>query len=202
MTDGTAMIKVWDPLVRIGHWSLVALFAIAYLSGDEDSDLHIYAGYALLAIVLLRIVWGLVGSQHARFSDFIKGPVATLSYLRAFMRRQPPHYLGHNPLGGWMVIALLTMLLLVSWSGLKAYAAEGHGPLAQHIELIGSAHADDDGGGNGAEDEFWEEAHELLSNLTLLLIGLHVAGVIASSIIHRESLVKAMITGNKRRDDR
>ncbi len=194
------LVKVWDPLVRIGHWSLVVLFFTAYLTGEDESDLHIYAGYVVMAIILVRIVWGFVGSRHARFSGFVKSPSETLSYLGDFVRGKPQHYLGHNPLGGWMVIALLVSILLVSWSGLEVYGAEGHGPLAKtEISLVSQVYADGDGF-ESEEEEFWEEIHELFANFTLFLVALHVGGVIASSLVHRENLVRAMITGYKKRD--
>ena len=98
-------IVVWDPLVRIVHWGLVASFTVAYLSGDVIDDLHNGAGYAVLGLVLLRIVWGLVGSRHARFSNFVRGPGAVLRYLRSLASGRPEHHLGHNPAGGVMVVA-------------------------------------------------------------------------------------------------
>jgi cytochrome b len=196
-------VKVWDVGVRLFHWTLVVLFTVAYLSGDDESTLHVYAGYGVIALIVFRIVWGFVGTRHARFADFIRGPKATMAYAKSLLSGKPVHYLGHNPLGGWMVIALLLSVAATSWSGLEAYAAEGHGPLAgQSSHFIPSAFADDDeaGEGRGKEgggDEFWEEAHEVLANFTVLLVFLHIAGVVVSSVMHRESLVKAMITGYK-----
>jgi cytochrome b len=163
-------IRVWDPLVRIFHWGLVLSFTIAYLSGDEESSLHIYSGYVVLG--------------------------------------------GHNPAGGAMVIAMLLCLIVVSVSGLKVYAIEeGLGPLASEppaLTVISSAYADDDGdendnhekneNGHGEDEEaeeFWEEIHEVSSNVMLLLIFLHIVGVIVSGRLHDEHLVKAMLTGKK-----
>jgi cytochrome b len=204
------MIKVWDIAVRIFHWSLVVVFFVAYFSGDEENVLHVYAGYGVLALVAFRIAWGLIGTKHARFTDFIYGPAATLRYIKSIFASKPLHYLGHNPLGGWMVVALLLGLIGTCWSGLEAYGEKGHGPLAQaEIGLISSAMADDDDEGHRSEqgrmrgkpegEEFWEEIHETLSNLTLVLVFLHVAGVLIASAIHRENLIKAMVTGNKSR---
>ena len=202
-------VKVWDPLVRIFHWSLVLSFFTAYASGDELEDLHVYAGYVVLGLVAFRLVWGVIGTRHARFSDFAYPPTRVVEYLRSLLTRHPRHYLGHNPAGGWMVIALLFMLVLTSLSGLQLYGLQGGGPLAGPAPvLIESARAsgrDDDRGRDRDEhraeayEEFWEETHEVLSNLTLALVAFHIAGVVVSSRLHRENLVKAMITGRKPR---
>jgi cytochrome b len=205
------LIKVWDIAVRIFHWSLVLLFFAAYLSGDGDNALHVYAGYGVLALVAFRLVWGFIGTKHARFTDFVRGPTAVLQYLRSIIASRPLHYLGHNPLGGWMVIALLLSLTGTCWSGLEAYGEKGHGPFALiEFRLVSPALADDDEAEERRDDseerdadeseegdEFWEEIHESFSNFTLFLVFLHVAGALASSAIHRENLVKSMITGYK-----
>ena len=208
-------IRVWDPLVRLFHWSLVLSFSIAYLSGEEESYLHIYAGYVVLGLIAFRLIWGLVGSRHARFSDFVTSPASVIRYLKGLLAGKPQHYPGHNPAGGWMVIAMLVCLFIVSVSGLKVYAIEeGLGPLAADtpaLTLISTARADDDDdddhrgheknehrhGEDDAAEEFWEELHEVSSNFMLLLIVLHIGGVIVASRLHDEHLVKAMITGKK-----
>jgi len=206
-------IRVWDPLVRIFHWSLVLSFAIAYLTGEEESNLHIYSGYAVLGLIAFRVIWGFIGSRYARFSDFVYSPGAVSRYLKSLVEQKPEHYVGHNPAGGWMVIAMLLSLFVVSVSGLKLYAVEeGLGPLANaspSLTIISTAYADSDDSGyvenetEHAEDEeaeeFWEEIHEASTNFMLLLIFLHIAGVIVSGRLHDESLVKAMITGKKAR---
>ena len=208
--------RVWDPLIRLFHWSLVLTFFISYFTGDEENQLHIYAGYAVLGLIVFRLLWGFIGSKHARFSDFLYSPKKVIEYLKSLGSGKPKHYLGHNPAGGWMVIALVISLFVSTISGLKLYAVEeGNGPLAAvttDISLIGSAYADKDEdekdrgkeyaehegqGGEREGDDFWEEIHEVSSNLTLLLIFMHVAGVIVSSKLHKENLVKAMITGRK-----
>lgn len=204
-------IRVWDSLVRIFHWSLVLAFSIAYLSGEEENMLHIYAGYVVLGLIAFRVLWGLVGTRYARFTSFITSPETVFQYLKDLIARKPQHYTGHNPAGGWMVIAMLLCLFIVSLSGLKVYAIEeGLGPLAAEITLVSAARADDDDddhqGGrkyekdhdeNEAAEEFWEELHEVSSNLMLLLIFLHIGGVIVASRLHDEHLVKAMFTGKK-----
>lgn len=204
----TNRVRVWDLAVRIFHWSLVAGFAIAYLTGDEESDLHIYSGYAVIGLVMFRLIWGFIGTRHARFTDFVTSPRQVMDYLKQLRQGKPARFLGHNPAGAYMIIALLVSILATSYTGLEVYGAEGNGPLAagNTIELVPStAWADDDedeegehgeGRGEGAES-FWEELHEFFANLTLFLIIVHVAGVIVSSFLHRENLVRAMITGDK-----
>ena len=196
-------IKVWDIVVRAGHWSLVLLFAAAYLTGEiEVETLHAWAGYAIVAIVVFRILWGFVGTKHARFSDFVVGWQATAAYARSLLSLRPKHYLGHNPLGGWMIVALLVTLLLVCWSGLELYAVEGKGPLAQTTASpVSAARADGNERHNGKHDSAWEDVHEALANFCLLLVFLHVGGALGASLVHRENLVRAMVTGKKRSPD-
>ncbi|MEQ1620714.1 MAG: cytochrome b/b6 domain-containing protein [Methylococcales bacterium] len=213
------LVQVWDILIRIFHWSLVASFAVAYLSSEEDNPWHIYSGYTVLGLIVFRVIWGFVGSKHARFSDFLSSPSAVVGYFKNLRSDNPTHYLGHNPAGGWMVIALLVTLFAVTLSGLKLYAIEeGKGPLAMEsmqLSPISAALAeddddDDDKKENKSEKEnekeaeaegedFWEEIHEASTNIMLALIALHILGVIISSILHKEKLVKAMITGKKER---
>ncbi|EIJ34190.1 cytochrome b/b6 domain-containing protein [Thiothrix nivea] len=217
-------VKVWDPLVRIFHWSLVLAFAAAYLTGEEWGaweEVHEIAGYAAVGLILFRIVWGFVGSRHARFSDFLYAPKAVVEYLKSLLTTHPKHYLGHNPAGGWMVMLLLAGVLATGLSGLKLLAVEeGEGPFAtlEVPALISVAQADNDRdearerteimgveeheghegmGGEEEGEEFWEEIHEVTANLTLFLIIIHVLGVIVSSRLHGENLVRAMVTGKK-----
>lgn len=196
----TSRIKVWDLAIRLFHWALVPLFIVAYLSGDEGETLHAYAGYGVLGLLGFRLIWGFIGSRHARFSDFLFGPAATLRYTRSLLAGKPMHFLGHNPLGGWMVVLLLLSLFATCWSGLELYAQEGKGPLALAPAIVTSALAnDDDEHENGGDGEFWEEAHEALSNLSLLLVIVHIAGVFIASRLHGENLARAMVTGYKER---
>jgi len=203
-------VRVWDPLVRIFHWGLVLAFSVAYLSGDEENSLHIYSGYVVLGLIAFRVLWGLVGSRYARFSNFVYSPGTVIQYLKDLLAKKPEHYTGHNPAGGAMVIAMLLCLFIVSVSGLKVYAIEdGLGPLAGEspaLTVMSPAYADeeDEHGNNengyGVDEEaeeFWEEIHEVSSNLMLLLIFLHITGVIVSARLHDEHLVKAMFTGKK-----
>ncbi len=193
-------VKVWDLAVRVFHWSLVVFFVIAYLTGEDGEELHAYSGYAVTALVLFRILWGFVGTKHARFSDFVHGPRVIVTYLKGLAAGTPQHYYGHNPAGGLMIIMLLVFLSLSCWTGLVAYGKEGHGPLAQgEIGVIANAHADSDEQETDENEgeEFWEEIHEFFSNFTLFLVVVHIAGVIVTSRLHGENLARAMVTGKK-----
>lgn len=230
--DGRAngQVRVWDPLVRIGHWLLVAAFFTAYIAGDDAQTVHVWAGYTVAAIIAWRIVWGVVGSRHARFTDFVRGPGAALAYLRGMASGKARRHLGHNPAGGLMILALIASLAGTTLSGMSLYAVEeGRGPLAGLIApavettdgadmqpLVHAAPAattyreddDDDHEGEAHEDgehegggDLLESLHKFFVYLTLGLVALHVLGVIASSLAHAENLVRAMITGRKRADD-
>ena len=199
--DSGQWVKVWDPLVRAGHWLLVAGFFIAWITDDDLELLHTWAGYLVGGIVAWRLVWGLIGTRHARFTDFVFSPATVMRYAKSMFTRHPIHYLGHNPLGGYMVLALLLMLSLTTWTGLELYASEGKGPLATDSHALTQAFAN--GGDrkkriNDAGEELWEELHEVCANLTMILIVFHIAGVLLSSLIHRENLIAGMISGYKR----
>jgi cytochrome b len=174
----SAGVRVWDPLVRVLHWTLVASILAAWITGEMDREgaqrLHEWAGYAALAVVALRLPWGILGGRYARFRQFLRGPRATLAYARQVAGGGEPRYLGHNPLGGWMIVALL---VAVAGAGMSGWLM--------------------------VTDRFWgvewvEEVHEALANTLFALIGLHVAGVAFTSLRHRENLVRAMFTGRKR----
>lgn len=179
----------------------MALFITAYFTAEESEGAHAIAGYAISGILIFRIVWGFVGTEHARFRDFLYSPREIAGYLKGIFTGKPKHYPGHNPAGGLMVIILLLGLSATCISGLKAYGEEGHGPLAGDL-LVSAAYAngDDDENENRGEkkgEKFWEEVHEVFVNGTLILIFIHIAGVVASSYLHKENLIKAMITGRK-----
>jgi cytochrome b len=182
-------VVVWDPLVRVFHWSLVTSFVVAYLSGEgEVLGLHAWSGYLIGGLILFRLLWGMVGPRYARFADFVCTPATILAYGRDLLRGKARRYLGHNPLGGAMVIALLLMLALATVTGVALYgAAEASGPFA------GLMHGTSDW-----ISEALKEVHEFFSNITLVLVALHIGGVLVSSLLHRENLVRAMITGRKR----
>ncbi len=188
-------IKIWDIGVRVFHWSLVLFYTVAYISEDVEL-IHVYAGYVVLGLIAFRVVWGLIGTKYARFSNFIFGKPETINYVKSLFTRNPKRFLGHNPAGGWMILAMLISLLLVSWTGLEMYADAGKGPLAgTSVEIFDKAYANGD---EESHESAWEEIHESMANLTLLLVFVHIAGVIVSSIVHRENLVKSMITGYKK----
>ncbi len=184
-------VTVWDPLVRIFHWSLVSAFFIAYFTEDDLLDLHVYAGYVVAGLLVFRLTWGLVGSRHARFTDFVKRPREVWAYLKSIVGQHPRRYLGHNPAGGAMIIALLSSLVLVTISGIVIYSIEeSAGPLGASLSGV---------------SEFWEdvveELHEFFSNATLVLVFFHVTGVLIASLQHKENLVKSMVNGRKPVED-
>ncbi len=166
-------IRVWDPFVRAFHWSLVLAYAIAWASAENWDWLHEQSGYFVMTLVVLRLIWGVIGSRHARFTDFIRSPGETLAYLRSLRAGRPRHYLGHNPAGGWMIVALILALLATGATGILM---------------------------DGGASELWEELHEAAANLSILLVVVHVAGVLIASLMHEENLVRAMLTGNKKRE--
>lgn len=173
-SERPAMVRVWDPLVRLFHWSLAGLFAFAFLTGDEWKSAHITAGYIVGSLVIFRILWGVVGPKNARFASFVRGPAATLGYLRNALAFRAPRHLGHNPAGGAMIVVLLAAIATIAATGYMM-----------------------------TTDAFWgvewvEEVHETTVYVTLGLIALHVGGVVLASIEHRENLVRAMFTGMKR----
>lgn len=183
-------VRVWDPLVRVFHWSLAVGFATAFIVEDDILDVHVWAGYLVLILIAVRLVWGLIGTRHARFTDFVRGPRQVLDYFAGAMRGKAPHYLGHNPAGGAMVVALLVAVAATGLTGMALYGAEElSGPLAPLMRDLPRAWG-----------HWLEEAHEVLANLTLGLIVLHIGGVLFSSLAHRENLVAAMFTGYKRSD--
>jgi cytochrome b len=167
-------ILVWDVPTRVGHWLLAGCFAIAYLTGESESLrlVHVAAGVGMLALVAQRVVWGLAGSRYARFASFVAAPAAVWRYLGRLARGRAEHWTGHNPAGGYMILVLLALTALVAASGLAVYL---------------------DWGGEGLE-----EVHEALSGVMLGAVVVHVAGVLVSSVLHRENLARAMVTGRKR----
>lgn len=169
-------VLVWDPLVRVFHWSLVVAFFGAYLLGDDGGALHQAFGFAAVGLVAVRLLWGFVGSRHARFSSFVPSKGVLLRYLKDVLAHKEARYLGHNPAGAAMIVALLAAIIATGTSGWLM-----------------------------TTDAFWgsesaEAIHELAANGTLLLVGLHIVGVAFSSLRHRENLVRAMVTGRKRID--
>ena len=166
-------VLVWDAPVRLFHWLMVFSFAGAYLTAESEHWrlVHVTLGYTMAGLVGFRIVWGLVGTHHARFANFVRGPAAVLRYLSSIGRGQPEHFAGHNPAGALAILALLGLTLAVAGSGWGVF--------------------------NDMGGEWFEEAHEVVANLMLVVVGVHVLGVVISSRLHRENLVGAMVTGYK-----
>lgn len=188
--ESNATVKVWDLFVRVFHWSLVLSFFVAYFTEDEAMGLHIWAGYLVFGLVVLRLVWGFLGSEYARFSNFVRGPASILNHLKQLMTGAGQRYIGHNPAGGAMIVALLFSLLLATATGMLMFGAENPasalGGLATALGILGEAGA-----------ETFEEVHEFFANLTLFLVAIHVSGVVVESLRHRENLARAMMTGRK-----
>lgn len=172
--DATVRILVWDWPVRIFHWSLAASFAGAWLTAESErlALWHMSFGFTVMGLVLFRLLWGVAGTRYARFSSFVTGPGRVLRYLRSLVSGRPEHSVGHNPAGGVAVLLLLGLGL--------ATAATG----ALYWQEIGG--------------EAFEEVHEALATAMLAVVGVHVAGVLLSSLLHHENLVGAMLTGFKR----
>lgn len=210
-------IKVWDIAIRVFHWALVVCLALAFISSENILNLHVVFGYSVLLLVIFRITYGFVGTKYARFSDFLYRPAQITDYLKGLLIGRPKHYIGHNPAGGIMIVILLFCLLALTLTGLKAYGVKGHGPLAKHeISFMTNAFADSDDKKHHDEhesrkrhfpkkdrteknekDEIWEEIHETIAYFTLFFVSIHIMGVLVSSFVHRENLIKAMITGRK-----
>jgi cytochrome b len=171
---GAPGVCVWDRLVRLLHWSLVASVALAWITSEVGRRWHEALGWAVVAIVALRLIWGLAGPATARFSSFVRGPHAVLAYAARIAQGRAPRYVGHNPLAGWMIVALLSLLAAISATGW----------LLTTDAFFGS--------------EAMEDWHEVLAEGLLALVALHVAGVAFTSWHQGENLVRAMWNGRKR----
>lgn len=199
-------VKVWDLPLRIFHWSLVFFFTLAFVTHEGPESVHVMAGYAVALLVIFRIIWGFVGTRHARFVDFVYGPRAVGDYLKRLFTGRPEHFYGHNPAGAWMVFMLLACLIVTSWTGLKIYALEeGRGPLALEApSIVSVAYANGDEheeehGEHSEEEEFWEELHEGVAFFNVFLVLVHIVGAVGASVLHRENLILSMVTGRKPR---
>ncbi len=202
-TGTSGKVLVWDPLVRVFHWGLVAAFATAWLTADELQPVHEIAGYAVAGLVAFRLVWGLVGSRYARFAQFLKGPRETLAYIGDMRRGKERRYLGHNPAGAAMIVALLVTLSGTAFTGWLMEDEARVAMLPAMPAIVAPAWADDDSdereyGERGEVEGPLKEVHETLANLMLLLAALHVGGVVLASFRHHENLARSMVTGEKR----
>lgn len=181
-------IKVWDAWIRFFHWSLVLLFAFQIYSGKTGGNImqwHMIAGYGVLVLILFRVAWGFVGSTHARFASFLAGPARTVRFARRLFSRGSTAVVGHNPLGGWMVIALLASLAVQAGTGLFAnddIATEG--PLAVLVP-------------RNVSDRL-TTIHRLNAYVLVVLAALHVAAIVFHRVVKKEALVAAMVTGVQR----
>lgn len=181
-------IKVWDPLIRIFHWSLVGFFTLAYLTEGEDEwmNIHSYAGYSILTLLVFRLLWGVIGTHHARFINFVTRPNIAWTYLKELFTGKAKDYIGHNPAGALMIVALILSIGFTGFSDMALYATDGQGPLATSFFATWP-------------EGTLKEVHEFFANFSLFLIVTHVGGVIVSSLLHKENLVRAMLTGKKQR---
>ena len=166
-------ILVWDLPTRLFHWLLAGTFAGAWLTADSERwiDVHVTLGYTFAGLIAFRLLWGFVGTRHARFTSFVRGPGAVARYLKSLLVFKPEHHAGHNPAGGWAVLALLGLGIVTAAAGFLTYA---------------------DYGGH-----WLEELHEGAASAMLGLVLIHIAAVALSSLLHKENLVRAMITGLK-----
>jgi len=173
-TPEARTVKVWDLLTRVFHWSFAACFAGAWLTAESERfrDVHVMLGYGMLGLVAFRLLWGFVGPANARFSNFVRGPAAIGRYLRSLLGPRPEHHLGHNPAGAVAIVLLLGLALATIAAGWATY--------------------------NDLGGKWLEESHEFLAGAMLAVVGVHLAGVAASSWLHGENLVAAMLTGRKK----
>jgi cytochrome b len=167
-------IMVWDMPVRVFHWLLVVCFAGAWLSSESErwAMIHYAFGYTACLLVLIRLVWGLIGTRYARFSQFLKSPKAVLEHFWAMLRGHPHHDVGHNPAGGLVMFALMPLILLIGLSGYLSLK-----------EFLGN---------------FVSEVHEAVSSLVMGLVIVHIIAAVVMSLIERQNLVRSMVTGKKR----
>lgn len=179
-------VKVWDLPTRLFHWILVVLMIAQWLTAENDSTIqyHIWGGYTVLVLVLFRVIWGFAGSDTARFRDFIRGPGAALAYVKALLRGETPLYLGHNPMGGWSIVAMLVLLLIQAGTGLFANDdIMTEGPLYGWVS-------------KGTSD-WLTTIHKFNFNLLLLVIAVHISAVLFYLFVKRENLIHPMLSGRK-----
>ncbi|HRD64616.1 MAG TPA: cytochrome b/b6 domain-containing protein [Candidatus Competibacter sp.] len=179
-------VPVWDLPTRLFHWTLVALMIAQWLTAEFGSamDWHVWGGYAILALVVFRLIWGFVGSDTARFSDFVQGPSAALEYVKALLRGETPLYLGHNPMGGWSIVAMLILLSIQAGTGLFANDdIMTEGPLYAWVS-------------KGTSD-WLTTIHKFNFNLLLLVIAVHISAVLFYLFVKRENLIHPMLSGRK-----
>lgn len=175
-------VKVWDFPTRIFHWSFAALVVLAFVTsegGDAILSIHTFLGTALVGFIVYRVIWGVIGSRYAQFSDFVHGPTTVVDYAKRLIAFRPPYSVGHNPLGGWMVLALLGIVLVASLTGMMVVEDGYVGPLS------------------GFAGGIFGHLHEGLGSFVMVLVGVHIVGVLAHLVISRENLIRSMFTGLK-----
>ncbi|WP_413213181.1 cytochrome b/b6 domain-containing protein [Paraburkholderia kururiensis] len=170
---GTVRILVWDAPVRVFHWLMVVSFALAWLTAESERWrlVHVTLGYTMVGLVAFRLIWGLAGTRYARFAAFVRAPGAVVRYLASLVKRHPEPHVGHNPAGAVAIVVMLLLTLAIGATGWAAY--------------------------NDVGGEAFEELHEGAANAMLALVAIHVAAVLVSSVLHRENLVRSMVTGYK-----
>jgi len=166
-------IRVWDLPTRFGHGLFIITFIVSFWSGDSEEWrlVHVTAGFAMGGVLAFRLLWGMAGTRYSRFKSFLFSPRAVWGYLSSLLKGKPAHWVGHNPAGSYAIYALISCGIAVLGSGWALY------------EEVGG--------------EWLEEAHDVLSYVMLGVVGLHVAGVVVSSFLHRENLVRSIVTGFK-----
>ena len=172
----TGRVLIWDAPTRVFHWLMVLCFAGAYLTSESEvwRLVHVTLGYTMVGLIGFRLLWGVIGTRHARFAAFVRGPQAVAQYLRGLRGGQPEHHTGHNPVGALSILAILALTATIGITGFVNYN-----------ELAG---------------EWVAELHELVANSMVLIVGVHVAGVVLSSRLHGENLARSMVTGYKQAD--
>ncbi len=176
-TRAASTVRVWDAPVRVLHWLLAFSFLGAWLTSEGDGwrYVHVTFGYTMAGLVAFRLLWGLVGSRHARFADFVRAPSQVKDYLRSLARGRPAHHVGHNPAGGWAIVVMLCLIAATASLGWATYHEVG-----------------------GKETAEWlGDVHGFAGDALFAVVLVHLAGVAVSSWLHRENLVRAMITGRK-----
>jgi len=173
METTTTAIRVWDAPTRVFHWLLVFSFAGAYLTSESErwSLVHITLGYTLGGLIAFRLIWGFVGTRYARFTSFVKGPSEVLQYAKSMATLKPKHFVGHNPLGAVAIVLLIVSGIAIVVTGYAAF--------------------------NEIGGEWVAELHEVSANVMLILVGVHIAGVVAASWLHKENVARAMVNGFK-----
>ncbi len=179
---------VWDPLVRIFHWLLAACFLTAYILEDKMLNLHLLAGSIVLGLLIFRLIWGMVGTEHSRFSDFACSFRQVIEHLRSLARLHPSHHMGHTPTGGIMIFFLLTGLLVLTVSGVLLYSLENSS--APFFGLMAGVDFD--------TILMIENLHGLVADMLALSVLFHIAGVLVESLLQKQNLTRAMITGYKK----